>query len=212
MASFFTTSYVALTRIEKYLDEEEVPNHVSSLKRDIVNPKDGFDDRLGFTNAAFQWSSLPKKKKEAPKLSILQRLIQKFRWKKSADIPAETQETEEDDRPFEIKESTIVFPSEKLSVIVGPTGSGKSSREFYFSYQSYLPYMDVSDLCFFLIWPYISVVCDLGRDELDFRRSVLAQGSYTTQPGHWIPSDHQLLRSTAVASTPSVHWDIILCF
>jgi len=132
-ANFLAMSYVAVRRIEKYLDEEEVPDHVSSLKRDVVSPKGQFDDRLGFTNATFQWSSLPKKNLDAPKPPILKRLTRKFKWKESVDALAETEGSEdEENQPFEIKESTVVFPSGKLSVIVGPTGSGKSSCEFVF--------------------------------------------------------------------------------
>jgi len=149
IANWLAMSLVAVRRIEKYLHEDEVPNYVSSLKRDVVSPKGEFDDRLGFTNATFQWSGLPKKKVDAPKPSIFKRAIQKFKWKKSIDAPAEAEETEEDDRPFEIKESTVVFPSGKLSLIVGPTGSGKSSCEFYFHYLSLLPFMDVGDLFYF---------------------------------------------------------------
>ena len=56
MAVFLQTG-VALKRIAVYLDEEDVTDQVSSLKKDHSEPySSGDDEGLGLEDATFKWS------------------------------------------------------------------------------------------------------------------------------------------------------------
>jgi ABC-type lipoprotein export system ATPase subunit len=60
-----------------------------------------------------------------------------LRLRKNPELSTEeVQEDEpgEEERPFELKDISIVFPEGALSVVCGPTGSGKSSRKLLLAY------------------------------------------------------------------------------
>lgn len=86
------TAYVSMQRIEKFLDEPEVPDWASSLKRD-PHPTTSNETEIGFDNATFEWDTAPK------------------------DGPSR----------FTLGPLNIKFPPGKLSLVSGPTGSGKSA-------------------------------------------------------------------------------------
>nr|VWP00151.1 Trehalase (EC (Alpha-trehalose glucohydrolase) [Ganoderma boninense] len=85
-------AYISMQRIEKFLNEEEVPDWASSLKRD-AKPASTNDVEIGFENASFEWDIA---KTESPSRFTL--------------------------GPLDIR-----FPPGKLSLVSGPTGSGKSA-------------------------------------------------------------------------------------
>ncbi|KAG6817910.1 hypothetical protein H0H87_012378 [Tephrocybe sp. NHM501043] len=82
-----------MQRIEAFLKENEVPDWASALRptsgRDVLN----FE--VGFSNATFEWPSVPKSVPSSPR--------------------------------FELGSLDIMFPKGKLSIVSGPTGSGKSA-------------------------------------------------------------------------------------
>ncbi|KAF8601971.1 P-loop containing nucleoside triphosphate hydrolase protein [Ceratobasidium sp. AG-I] len=126
---------VSLQRIDTYLSEPEVPDHVSSLKRPIPNPHAPIDSRLGCANATFRWSSAPAptpaaapKKKPASNSSLWSRMLVTMRLRKKVEEQTEEEhDQDEEERPFELKDISVVFPEGVLSIVCGPTGSGKSS-------------------------------------------------------------------------------------
>jgi ABC-type multidrug transport system fused ATPase/permease subunit len=140
---------VAVKRIEKYLSEEEVPEHVSSLRRAAPSPHEPVDSRVGCTGATFRWPSAPTddadKKNTKPgffskigsawgaltgfigRVFVLLRLRRKPEETPNDDQPEPEEVTE---KPFELKDISIVFPEGVMSLVSGPTGSGKSSCKY----------------------------------------------------------------------------------
>ncbi|KEP50725.1 multidrug resistance-associated ABC transporter [Rhizoctonia solani 123E] len=125
---------VSLQRIEKYLSEEEVPDHVSALKRSTPTSLAPTETRLGCNNATFHWpiiSTIDQKTGEALKVqhpSRWTKLLTSLRLRKKADpLKVAEQATTEEDQPFTLRDISVVFPEGVLSLVCGPTGSGKSS-------------------------------------------------------------------------------------
>ncbi len=52
-----------------------------------------------------------------------------MRLKKIKEIKAEEVEQAREEKPFELRNVSVVFPEGVLSLVCGPTGSGKSSCE-----------------------------------------------------------------------------------
>lgn len=140
---------VALKRIEKYLSEEEVPNYVSSLMRATPSPLEPVDTRLGCAAATFRWPIAPsddadKDKNKKPGLfakigaawsgltGFISRVLVLLRLKKQPeeqDINKDNETETPEEKPFELKDVSVVFPEGVISLVCGPTGSGKSSCE-----------------------------------------------------------------------------------
>ncbi|CAE6397156.1 unnamed protein product [Rhizoctonia solani] len=125
---------VSLQRIETYLSEEEVPDHVSTLKRSSPTSFAPTETRLGCKNASFRWptiSTIDRKTGEAPKPQQLSRwtgFLIMLRLRKKADPPKALEPAiTEEDQPFNLHDISVVFPEGVLSLVYGPTGSGKSS-------------------------------------------------------------------------------------
>lgn len=121
----------AFARIEEFLAEEEVPDWVSTLKQeDSAATSVQFDPRLGAADAAFEWYRSSQRKKTrtkaAPPASWWRKSpLQLF--KKAPATRAPVPETDIEDATFQLYNINIVFPRGELSVVTGPTGSGKSS-------------------------------------------------------------------------------------
>ncbi|QRW04429.1 ABC transporter [Ceratobasidium sp. AG-Ba] len=138
IANWFLISGVALKRIESYLLEEEVPERISSLKRSPLPPHAPVDSRLGCVDATFRWSgsSSNKSNKDAKRQEpglfghltqywdSLLVLIRLRKAQKEAKVEAEQSREE---NPFELRDMNVIFPEGVISLIFGPTGSGKSS-------------------------------------------------------------------------------------
>ncbi|KAJ7258427.1 multidrug resistance-associated ABC transporter [Mycena haematopus] len=117
---------VSLNRVSIYLDEAEVSEQVSTLKKDRSGSAsiESEDDRLGFENASFKWNEVEQA------LDANQR-----KDENGKRVPSETNsihaaehdtETVADHR-FELKDLSVVFPEGKLTVVTGPTASGKTA-------------------------------------------------------------------------------------
>ncbi|CAE6421059.1 unnamed protein product [Rhizoctonia solani] len=143
IANWYVMCTVALKRIEKYLAEEEVPEYVSSLMRSSRPPHEPVDTRIGCASATFRWPAAPTNdanKKDNSGLFVkigsawgaltgfIGRVFVLLRLRKSPEeTPQEDQPEEEPEKPFELKDINIVFPEGVISLVSGPTGSGKSS-------------------------------------------------------------------------------------
>lgn len=102
---------VSLERIEAFLHEEEVSEEVSSLKATPVG-SGGSDDgkNLSIERGYFQWESNLNNKPEE-------------RQEPNGESVIQLQGTNH----FQLRNITVCFPKGKLSVITGPTGSGKTA-------------------------------------------------------------------------------------
>lgn len=136
---------IALKRIEKYLSEEEVPDYVSSLMRAAPSPHEPIDARLGCAGATFRWPAAPSDDTDKNKnksgifakigaawgalTGFIVRVLVLLRLKKTPEEAKEEQPEEVEDKPFELRDVSVVFPAGVISLVSGPTGSGKSSRK-----------------------------------------------------------------------------------
>ena len=124
---------VSLERIEAFLHEEEVSEEVSSLKATPVG-SGGSDDgkNLSIERGYFQWESNLNNKPEER---------QEQNGKLNAQMPSSAEGIEattgdnsgesviqlQGTNHFQLRNITVCFPKGKLSVITGPTGSGKTA-------------------------------------------------------------------------------------
>ncbi|KAJ7579704.1 hypothetical protein C8J56DRAFT_281572 [Mycena floridula] len=112
---------VALNRIAVYLQEDEVTAQVSSLKRDLSEPRLRGEDGLGLEKASFKWNEVEddKKSKHAPTASDDSVV--------SVDDNQSITTVEATDHKFELRDLTVMFPEGGLSLVTGPTASGKTA-------------------------------------------------------------------------------------
>ncbi|KAJ7069893.1 hypothetical protein C8F01DRAFT_1114453 [Mycena amicta] len=119
----FLQTRVALNRIAVYLEEEEVSAQVSSLKQDLSVPLlDGAEDEgLGLENAYLRWNELPEEnghpQKDSPPSSL----------DGSTTALGDDNQSDVELNKFELRDVSVVFPEGQLSVITGPTASGKTA-------------------------------------------------------------------------------------
>ncbi|KAF8927905.1 hypothetical protein BGZ47_001905 [Haplosporangium gracile] len=124
---------VSLKRIGDFLDEEEIVKDTTVTKIDVKTPVHASSHpTIGFINASYSWPN-----KEHDKVSVKAAVkkdswIQKIKVKfsKNTPKPAEPEivaEPEAVQERFQLKSISADFPVGELSVIVGPTGSGKSA-------------------------------------------------------------------------------------
>lgn len=107
---------IRIARIETYLNEDEVTEQVSSLKGEQSQQTVSLNV-FGFQNASFQWNSI--KEAENPKAKPTAA---------SEDGHSETASTlTEGTNTFELKDVSLVFPERILTLVTGPTASGKSA-------------------------------------------------------------------------------------
>jgi ABC-type multidrug transport system fused ATPase/permease subunit len=118
---------VALNRIATYLDEDEVTEQVSALKKDRSAPGGHDDEGLGIENGSFKWNEVEEIEKGKDK--------QKGKGNSPSNSTDETDTIIADsqsindlqDHKFELRDVTVRFPEGKLTVITGPTASGKTA-------------------------------------------------------------------------------------
>lgn len=123
-----------MQRIETFLNEDEVDEQVSSIKRTQMGASAPTFDEFGLKNASFKWNAV-KEEEDTDKS------------KKGKDGSGSTNGsngtghgpdieaaaaiasalTDETDRKFELKDISVIFPEGELSVITGPTASGKTA-------------------------------------------------------------------------------------
>ncbi|KAJ7679731.1 multidrug resistance-associated ABC transporter [Mycena rosella] len=127
----FLQTRVSLNRIAVYLEEDEVSAQVSSLKQDDALPLlDGAEDEgLGLEGASLRWNALPveegdeddtengKKRSPAPSID----------GSTARGDDSGSEGGMNDSSRFELRDVSVLFPEGKLSVITGPTASGKTA-------------------------------------------------------------------------------------
>ncbi|KAJ7047868.1 hypothetical protein C8F04DRAFT_1060324 [Mycena alexandri] len=118
---------VSLNRLAVYLQESEVSEQVSTLKKDRSGPAsaESEDDRLGFENASFKWNEV----EVAPDAKDDNAKNGKKAVVSDADsiVTTESETTTVTDHKFELKDLSLIFPEGELTVVTGPTASGKTA-------------------------------------------------------------------------------------
>ncbi|KIM37758.1 hypothetical protein M413DRAFT_448273 [Hebeloma cylindrosporum] len=131
---------VALKRIAVYLEEDEVTDQVSSLKKDYSQPHlpGAEDDGLGLENATFKWNEVTehvdrdtdKGKSNSGPLSPTESSEADETGTAVGDSVSERSAENTDgngERVFELRDISVRFPPGQLTVITGPTASGKTA-------------------------------------------------------------------------------------
>ncbi|KAJ7664588.1 multidrug resistance-associated ABC transporter [Mycena polygramma] len=138
----FLQTRVSLNRIAVYLEEDEVTAQVSSLKTDTTIPllEGAEDEGLGLECATLRWNELPKEdagsehahgngngkgkgRRSSPTSSIGGSTAHGDESGSGSDGDGGASENNR----FELRDISVVFPEGKLSVITGPTASGKTA-------------------------------------------------------------------------------------
>jgi hypothetical protein len=108
-------------RIVVHLDEEEVSSQVSSLKNPATGPQEDEEGGLGIENGTFKWNEAvdktedkDKTKNPAPEESV-------------NTLAGPDEPLLENDHKFELKDISVMFPEGELTIITGPTASGKTA-------------------------------------------------------------------------------------
>lgn len=114
---------MSLDRIATFLEEDEVSDQVSTLKKTDSGPPivDGDDEvGLGIEHGSFKWNEVEdakeKKDDDAKKISGDNESVL------NAEAGGELA-----DHRFELKDIDVMFPEGQLSLVTGPTASGKTA-------------------------------------------------------------------------------------
>ncbi|KAH0826125.1 hypothetical protein J3R83DRAFT_5915 [Lanmaoa asiatica] len=131
---------VALKRIETYLGEEEVTEQVSSIKHTRV-PADSLvtDDGLAIDGGTFKWNEVPEQEIKGAGDGKKNGTVKSGKSTASGSrSPSDETNTavdagslsgrpEIEDHKFELQDISVRFPEGELTLITGPTASGKSA-------------------------------------------------------------------------------------
>ncbi|KAJ6585099.1 multidrug resistance-associated ABC transporter [Mycena capillaripes] len=110
---------IAIDRIAVFLGEAEVSEQTSSLKQDNAEPAphSSEDDRLGLENASFKWNEIEEAENE-----------DEDEDEDVADNATVSDGSRSLNAPrFELKDISVLFPEGVLTVVTGPTASGKTA-------------------------------------------------------------------------------------
>ncbi|KAJ7057932.1 hypothetical protein C8F01DRAFT_1255822 [Mycena amicta] len=113
---------VSLNRIAVYLDEPEVTEQVSTLKKGRPNPSaEAEDSRLGFESASFRWNQVDEATEDKDKTpaSDADSIVTAESNNGTAIVQA--------DHKFELRDISVIFPEGELTLVTGPTASGKTA-------------------------------------------------------------------------------------
>ncbi|KAJ7784449.1 hypothetical protein B0H16DRAFT_1492535 [Mycena metata] len=107
---------IAIDRIAVFLAEDEVSGQISSLTQDNSEPvlTGSDDDRLGLENASFRWNEIEGADDALPEAD-------------NATTVSDDSRRSFTGRRFELKDVSVLFPEGVLTVVTGPTASGKTA-------------------------------------------------------------------------------------
>ncbi|KAJ7505211.1 hypothetical protein B0H11DRAFT_1977471 [Mycena galericulata] len=106
---------IALDRIAVFLGEAEVSEQVSALKVDFSEPVLAASEQsdLGLENASFKWNEVGSKGVDVADDATVSDYVH------SGNLS--------DDHRFELRDVSVLFPRDVLTVVTGPTASGKTA-------------------------------------------------------------------------------------
>lgn len=113
---------VALNRVATFLDEEEVNEQVSSLKKDFssASSQDQLQNEhegLGIESGSFKWNEVPEQEKDV-------KASNGSTTPRASDVLSEETLT---DHRFELNDISLKVQEGVLTCITGPTASGKTA-------------------------------------------------------------------------------------
>jgi ABC-type transport system involved in cytochrome bd biosynthesis fused ATPase/permease subunit len=114
-----------MNRISVYLDEDEVDEQVSSLKKRDAPIADVNAPGLGIHHGTFKWNEVEEKKAKSLPLATRDDVVEDDTSTIVDNISVT--EPEASDHRFQLTDITIMFPEGELTVITGPTASGKTA-------------------------------------------------------------------------------------
>jgi len=143
---------VALKRIAVYLDEEEVDEQVSSIKK-VRNAESrrpgsgeetvsGYKSGLGIVGGSFKWNAVEEKvddvkgkKADRPGGGASEATSATVEGTDAATVTGQVEGAEEGesllaadaDHRFELRDISVMFPEGELTLVTGPTASGKTA-------------------------------------------------------------------------------------
>ncbi|KAK7677231.1 hypothetical protein QCA50_019825 [Cerrena zonata] len=117
---------VAINRISTYLGEDEVDEQVSTLKKRSA-PSDSDEVGLGIKNGSFKWNEVEETQDNKTQKNGAS--SQPASSSDETDTAVETASSigENTDHRFELRDITVMFPEGELTVVTGPTASGKTA-------------------------------------------------------------------------------------
>ncbi|KAJ3788774.1 hypothetical protein GGU10DRAFT_384717 [Lentinula aff. detonsa] len=128
---------VALDRIAGFLDEEEVTEQVSSLKKDISSVARSREHNeeivLGLETATLKWNEVETAKPDEGKQNGSNEPTSGDTGASevgSVTVRSEASDTgfeSEGEHQFRLEQISVIFPEDKLTVVTGPTASGKTA-------------------------------------------------------------------------------------
>jgi len=109
-----------MKRIETFLNEPEVSQRVSSMKRDNtpLNPTAPEDTQLGIINASFKWNEI--EKEDGLNVATNGHGSESESTMEPGDSVSVTSNGAEE-RKFELREINVIFPEGKFMVVTGPS-------------------------------------------------------------------------------------------
>lgn len=130
-----TEAYVSLNRIANYLEEPEVEENVN---KDPIDCPENVDPqivlaRVGFEESVFQWHIEKHAPEAAPEAAVSPTITPRSDEEQHLISASSTSSTLSvaaahlSRRTFQLNVPKFNFPTGKLSLVCGPTGSGKSS-------------------------------------------------------------------------------------
>lgn len=124
---------VAMDRIATYLDEEEVDEQVSSLKKAAKPTEAESTEGLGIAHGTFKWNEVEQKKEEPAKTTTAAPATNNGSSSGNGEddgataVDSASVAGSETDRRFELTDIDVIFPEGELTVVTGPTASGKTA-------------------------------------------------------------------------------------
>ncbi|KAI0782312.1 multidrug resistance-associated ABC transporter [Abortiporus biennis] len=129
---------VALNRISTYLEEEEVDSQVSTLKKiserkeNRSHPTPEEFQGLGIEHGSFKWNEVTEKPEDSKDNDASKNKTVTNGANGSGNEETDTLVTADTvsevvDHRFELKDITVMFPEGELTVVTGPTASGKTA-------------------------------------------------------------------------------------
>ncbi|KIJ35247.1 hypothetical protein M422DRAFT_262416 [Sphaerobolus stellatus SS14] len=121
---------ISLDRIDTFLHEDEVSEQISGLKRDGIDPTLDEDSRLGILQASFKWNEVEdtdtiKTSRANNKTATSTVSITESEPNISDSVSIAGRSSQE--TKFELKDINVIFPDGKLTIVTGPTASGKTA-------------------------------------------------------------------------------------
>lgn len=119
---------VALQRIETFLNEDEVDEQVSSIKRASMNAGTRpTHTEFGLRRATLRWNTVEEKKEEDKSQDNKNKKARDPAPSDASDATAVETTDAAPERVFELSDISVIFPEGELSVVTGPTASGKTA-------------------------------------------------------------------------------------